>query len=175
MKISARLPFREAMLAVGLFAVLASAVASGAIPPVGAIRHRQITVPQFGELPADTVLAADEFFVVASDKFPVSQGHTLIIARRSVARFQELSDEEKIDLIRWVDWTQQTLLALLAKKPDGFNFGLNDGAAAGQTKPQFHFHIIPRYIGDVVDPRGGVRSVIPAKSNYWEKAQGNGS
>jgi diadenosine tetraphosphate (Ap4A) HIT family hydrolase len=50
--------------------------------------------------------------------------------------------------------------------PDGFNVGFNNGPAAGQTAPHFHIHVIPRYTGDVVDPRGGVRHVIPAKGNY---------
>jgi len=51
--------------------------------------------------------------------------------------------------------------------PDAFNFGLNAGPAAGQTMPQLHFHIIPRHIGDVTDPRGGIRHVIPQKAKYW--------
>lgn len=52
-------------------------------------------------------------------------------------------------------------------QPDGFNVGINDGAAAGQTVPHLHVHLIPRYRGDVPDPRGGVRWVLPAKAKYW--------
>lgn len=54
-------------------------------------------------------------------------------------------------------------------QPDGFNIGLNDGASAGQTVMHAHIHIVPRYAGDVADPRGGVRWVIPAKADYWSK------
>jgi len=52
-------------------------------------------------------------------------------------------------------------------RPDGFNIGINDGAAAGQTVPHAHMHIIPRYLNDVPDPRGGIRWIIPAKARYW--------
>ncbi len=52
-------------------------------------------------------------------------------------------------------------------KPDGYNIGINDGAAAGQTVPHLHIHLIPRYIGDRPDPRGGVRWIIPEKADYW--------
>ena len=67
----------------------------------------------------------------------------------------------------WVDWCVAHLERSLEPKPDGFNVGLNDGAAAGQTVPQLHVHVIPRYHGDVPDPRGGVRFVIPHKAKYW--------
>ena len=52
--------------------------------------------------------------------------------------------------------------------PDGFNIGLNEGSAAGQTVPHAHIHVIPRREGDVLDPRGGVRWVLPEKAPYWE-------
>ena len=110
----------------------------------------------------------DDLFGVVSDKFPISPGHTLIIARRPVARFQELTSAEKARLLVWIDWTEQHLASQLATTPDAFNFGLNDGPAAGQTMPQFHFHVIPRYTGDVPDPRGGIRHIIPSKARYWE-------
>jgi diadenosine tetraphosphate (Ap4A) HIT family hydrolase len=119
-------------------------------------------------LAPDSVIARDELFVIVRDKYPVSPGHTLIIARRPVARFQELSQAEKERLLYWIEQTQKYLAETLNPKPDAFNFGLNDGFAAGQTKQQFHFHIIPRYTGDVSDPRGGVRHVIPSKTRYWE-------
>jgi diadenosine tetraphosphate (Ap4A) HIT family hydrolase len=114
------------------------------------------------------VLALDELFAVVFDKFPISPGHTLIIARRPVARFQELTAAEKARLLAWLDWAREYLAANLTPPPDGFNLGLNDGPAAGQTIPQFHFHVIPRYTGDVPDPRGGVRALIPGKRMYWE-------
>jgi diadenosine tetraphosphate (Ap4A) HIT family hydrolase len=113
------------------------------------------------------VLAVDELFAVVRDKFPVTPGHTLIIARRAVARFQELTVPEKERLFFWIDSTQKRLANTLVPAPDAFNFGLNDGPAAGQTIPQLHFHIIPRYAGDMPDARGGVRHIIPAKARYW--------
>lgn len=54
--------------------------------------------------------------------------------------------------------------------PDGYNIGINDGAAAGQTVPHLHMHLIPRYRGDRADPRGGVRWIIPERADYWTKA-----
>jgi diadenosine tetraphosphate (Ap4A) HIT family hydrolase len=126
-----------------------------------------LTLPAFGDIASERLLASDELFAIVSDKYPVSRGHTLIIARRHVARFQELTSDEKLRLLSWIDWAQQHLTSKLVPVPDAFNFGLNDGPAAGQTMPQFHFHIIPRYAGDVPDPRGGIRHVIPSKARYW--------
>lgn len=127
----------------------------------------KLELPAFGEIEPARILATDELFAVVRDKFPVSPGHTLIIAYRPVARFQDLTSSEKTRVLHWIDWTQRQLATTLTPPPDAFNFGLNDGSAAGQTMPQFHFHIIPRYAGDVPDPRGGVRHVIPAKARYW--------
>ena len=126
-----------------------------------------LALPAFGRIEAVRVLALDDLFAVVSDKYPVSAGHTLIIARREVARFQDLTGAEKARLLVWVDWTQKHLAESLSPAPEGFNLGVNDGPAAGQTVAQFHFHVIPRYIGDVPDPRGGIRHVIPDKTRYW--------
>jgi diadenosine tetraphosphate (Ap4A) HIT family hydrolase len=127
----------------------------------------KLTLPAFGQIERDRVLAVDDLFAVVADKFPISTGHTLIIARRPVARFQELTTAEKARLLVWIDWTQEHLATKVSPTPDAFNLGLNDGPAAGQTMPQIHFHIIPRYTGDVPDPRGGIRFVIPEKARYW--------
>jgi diadenosine tetraphosphate (Ap4A) HIT family hydrolase len=113
------------------------------------------------------VLATDELFAVVGDKFPVSPGHTLIIPRRPLTRFRELKAVEKLRLLELVEWTQRHLEATLVPPPEGFNLGVNDGKAAGQTMAQFHFHVIPRHSGDMPDPRGGVRWVIPGKAKYW--------
>jgi len=127
----------------------------------------ELTLPGFGLIEPERVLAKDDLFVVVSDKFPVSPGHTLIIPRRTLTRFQELNATEKTRLLEWVDWAQRHLEATLVPAPKGFNLGVNDGKAAGQTMAQFHFHVIPRHGGDVPDPRGGVRWVIPGKAKYW--------
>lgn len=132
-------------------------------PPGGS----ELTLPAFGVMEPARVLALDDLFAVVSDKFPVSAGHTLIIPRRAVQRFRGLTLSEKARLLTWVDWAQMHLETTLVPVPDGFNLGVNDGPAAGQTISQFHFHIIPRYEGDVPDPRGGIRWVKPDQAKYW--------
>jgi diadenosine tetraphosphate (Ap4A) HIT family hydrolase len=126
-----------------------------------------LNLPAFGQIESERVLAMDDLFAVVSDKFPVSPGHTLIIPRRALTRFQELNAAEKLRLLEWVEWAQERLQQTLTPPPEAFNLGVNDGKVAGQTMPQFHFHVIPRHTGDVADPRGGVRWVIPAKAKYW--------
>ena len=130
--------------------------------------RRSITIPVFGLVESERIIARDKWFVVIRDKYPVSKGHCLIIPRRAVARFQELTSIEKPRLLHWIEWTQNYLVANLFPSPDAFNLGTNDGQAAGQTMEQFHFHMIPRYRGDVPDPRGGIRWVIPSKARYWQ-------
>jgi diadenosine tetraphosphate (Ap4A) HIT family hydrolase len=126
-----------------------------------------VTLPAFGAIEPERVLAVDGLFAVVKDKFPVSPGHTLIIPRRAVALFRELTRDERIRLMELVEWTQNHLATALHPQPDAFNLGVNDGKAAGQTMPQFHFHLIPRYAGDVEDPRGGIRWVKTNKAKYW--------
>ncbi len=99
------------------------------------------------------------------DKYPVTMGHTLVIPKRHVASFFEMTSEEKSELIPLVEIIKAELDQEFA--PNGFNVGWNDGASAGQTVFHFHLHIIPRFDGDVSDPRGGVRWVIPSRANYW--------
>jgi len=99
------------------------------------------------------------------DGFPVSPGHTLIIARRHVGSFFDLVGAEREGLLALLDAARAQMQQELL--PDGFNIGINDGPAAGQTVPHLHMHLIPRYKGDVPDPRGGVRWVIPEKADYW--------
>lgn len=127
----------------------------------------ELTLPVFGLIEPERVLGKDELFAVVRDKFPISPGHTLIIPRRSLMQFKELTAAEKSRLMEWAQWAQDQLQSTLTPAPEAFNLGLNDGPAAGQTMPQFHFHVIPRYTGDVSDPRGGVRWVIPSKARYW--------
>lgn len=103
------------------------------------------------------------------DQYPVSDGHCLIIPKRHVQTIWELSDEELKDLYDTLLKTKQTLESNYnpdPNKPDGYNIGINQGEAAGQTVLHLHIHLIPRYEGDVVCPRGGVRGVIPSKQFY---------
>ncbi len=127
----------------------------------------ELVLPAFGVIEPERVLAVDELFAVVMDKFPVTPGHTLVIPRRALSRFHELNGAERLRLLEWVDWAQNRLLATVTPPPDAFNLGVNDGLASGQTMSQFHFHVIPRYLGDVADSRGGVRWVIPDKARYW--------
>ena len=103
--------------------------------------------------------------VAFRDGFPVSQGHTLIIPKQHVDSLFELSQKEQSVLWKLVAEVRDELASEL--DPDGFNVGVNDGAAAGQTVMHAHIHVVPRWDGDVVDPRGGVRWVIPEKACYW--------
>ena len=98
------------------------------------------------------------------DKFPVSVGHALIIPKRHEPNYLNLTSEEKLDIEKL---TNSVINYLKMKySPDGFNIGINIGKAAGQTISHCHIHIIPRYEGDMDDPTGGVRGVIPKKQKY---------
>jgi len=129
-----------------------------------------MTTPRspFENPPEDRILAQDDLVMALWDAFPVSKGHVLIVVKRPVARLADLSAEEAERVWRWAQAMVRRLSYELDPKPDGFNLGLNDGPAAGQTIPHLHFHVIPRYDGDVEDPRGGIRWVVPDKANYWE-------
>jgi diadenosine tetraphosphate (Ap4A) HIT family hydrolase len=105
--------------------------------------------------------------VVIRDGFPVSPGHTLVISRRHVGSFFELSDAERADLMALLERAKSGLDGQF--QPQGYNVGINDGAAAGQTVPHLHIHLIPRYRGDRPDPRGGVRWIFPDKADYWTR------
>lgn len=105
--------------------------------------------------------------LVLRDAFPVSPGHTLIIPKRHVASFFEVTDAERADLMSLLVAARDDLDREF--RPAGYNIGINDGAAAGQTVPHLHIHLIPRHVGDRDDPRGGVRWVLPDKAAYWEK------
>lgn len=119
----------------------------------------------FCQLDAARIAFADDVTLVIRDAFPVSPGHTLIIPRRHVGSFFELTPPERASMFELLTQAKAELDGTL--QPDGFNIGINDGAAAGQTVPHLHLHLIPRYRGDTPDPRGGVRWVLPAKAKYW--------
>ena len=108
-----------------------------------------------------------EHAVAVLDAFPVAEGHALVVPRQHVASLYELAAFEQNAVWELVGRVREQLVARLA--PDGFNIGLNDGTAAGQTVMHAHVHIIPRWKGDVPDPRGGVRWVIPTKAAYWKE------
>ena len=113
--------------------------------------------------PERVIYETDRFFVI-EDGFPVSAGHCLIISRELKVDFFDLSDDEKTELVEVITHTK----SLIEHKntPDGYNIGMNCGEAGGQTVMHFHCHVIPRYAGDMSDPRGGVRHCIPSKGAY---------
>jgi diadenosine tetraphosphate (Ap4A) HIT family hydrolase len=98
------------------------------------------------------------------DKFPVNNGHVLIIPKKHVSNYFELSFKEQSAC--W--FVLNSVQKIIQEKfnPDGFNIGINVNETAGQTVPHVHIHLIPRYNGDVEKPRGGVRGVIPGKKEY---------
>lgn len=125
----------------------------------------QRTSCPFCELPPSRIVAGDDLAVVVRDGFPVSPGHTLIIPRRHIGSFFDTSDAERAALLRLLAEARLVLDAEF--HPAGYNIGINDGPAAGQTVAHLHIHLIPRYVGDIADPRGGVRWVLPERAKYW--------
>jgi diadenosine tetraphosphate (Ap4A) HIT family hydrolase len=111
-----------------------------------------------------TLLHETDLTYVTYDTYPASPGHALIITKRHVANYFDCSSEEVVDLWQSVAMAKQ----LIEKEysPDSYNIGINVGSVAGQSVPHIHIHLIPRYKGDVEDPRGGVRGVIPHKRKY---------
>ncbi len=109
-------------------------------------------------------LFGNEFAYVKIDEFPVSPGHVLIIPRRHVSSWFYLTEEEHAAAATLLVQTKTYLDSRYS--PEGYNIGVNCGEAAGQTIPHAHLHVIPRYKGDVPNPRGGIRAVIRAKQDY---------
>jgi diadenosine tetraphosphate (Ap4A) HIT family hydrolase len=120
----------------------------------------------FCNLPLERIERQNELALALFDGYPVSAGHTLVIPRRHVASAEDLTEAEVTSIWRLLQEMRRVIRQRHA--PDGFNIGVNDGAAAGQTVHHVHFHLIPRYTGDLPDPRGGVRWVLPGKAKYWE-------
>ena len=119
----------------------------------------------FCTLPASRIEADNEHAVLIRDAFPVSAGHSLVIPKRHIGSYFETTEAERRDMQALLEAAKTGIESELL--PQGFNIGINDGAAAGQTVPHLHMHLIPRYVGDVADPRGGVRWVIADKADYW--------
>ena len=110
------------------------------------------------------ILETKNAFVI-SDKYPVTKFHSLIISIRHVESFFDLTPEEYADCMVLIKTSRKTLREL-DKTISGFNIGVNDGVDAGQTITHCHIHLIPRRKGDVKDPSGGIRHIIPEKGFY---------
>jgi len=119
----------------------------------------------FCTLPLDRIETQNRDFIVIRDGYPISPGHTLIIPKRHISSFFDLSRTEQNSLFYLLETAKDSLDKEF--QPDSYNIGINDGAEAGQTVPHLHIHLIPRYKGDQNDPRGGVRWLIPDKAKYW--------
>jgi diadenosine tetraphosphate (Ap4A) HIT family hydrolase len=111
------------------------------------------------------ILEQNELAVSMYDGYPVNNGHILLIPKRHVGSFFEVSDDERNALFSLLDLAKSNLDKEFS--PASYNIGINDGVAAGQTVPHLHIHLIPRYEGDIEDPRGGIRWIIPDKAKYW--------
>lgn len=118
----------------------------------------------FCNIDKSKIIFGNDSFIAVMDEFPVSKGHMLIISRRHIENIFDLTMNEAESLQLMLIEVKKYLT--MHYHPDGFNIGCNCGESAGQTVMHFHMHVIPRYKGDVKNPRGGVRGVIPKKRNY---------
>jgi diadenosine tetraphosphate (Ap4A) HIT family hydrolase len=121
----------------------------------------------FCDPPIDRIWIGRDLTIATPDMYPATEGHTLVLPRRHVRSVFELDGDEWEDLWDLVGDVHDELRNLLG--PDGFTVGINDGVAAGQTIDHAHVHVIPRHIGDVPDPTGGLRGILPHKARYWER------
>jgi diadenosine tetraphosphate (Ap4A) HIT family hydrolase len=111
----------------------------------------------------DQVLFENTLAYVRYDNNSLSRGHVLIIPKRHVANFFDMTIEEQSAVLALLREAQTSIQTKHA--PDGFNIGVNVGKAGGQSRMHVHVHLIPRYTGDVPDPRGGIRCVLPGKGH----------
>lgn len=133
-------------------------------PPV---RAAPLVDCPFCHLPGASVVAKSRHALAIRDRYPVSSGHTLVIPKTHAEAFFDQSADVQADIWRLVARMRNDIESEL--EPDGFNVGLNEGTAAGQTVKHVHVHVIPRFDGDVTDPKGGIRWVVPECAAYWNE------
>ena len=109
----------------------------------------------------DGILDANTLAYVAAEKTSLSPGHVVIVPRRHVADFFDMTANEQIAVLELLVKARQAVE--VKYQPDGYNIGVNIGLAAGQSRMHVHVHLIPRYVGDVAEPKGGVRCVLDGK------------
>ena len=112
----------------------------------------------------EKIIGSTKFYHLILDSFPVNDGHILIISKDNKKEFFDLTREEKADLNNAINIAKEIIEQ--NHSPDGYNIGMNCGEYAGQTVFHFHCHLIPRYKGDMDDPRGGVRHCVAGKGYY---------
>lgn len=101
------------------------------------------------------------------DTYPASPGHTLVVPKRHIPTYFDATEDEILAIGKAVQICKEFLDNEF--NPDAYNIGINNGEAAGQSIKHLHVHIIPRYRGDVEDPKGGVRWILKNKANYWDE------
>lgn len=121
----------------------------------------------FCSVGAERIAVQNDLALALHDAFPLTQGHTLVVPRRHVADYFDLSPREQAAIWELVNRVRELLA--MESQPDGYNLGVNVGLAAGQTVGHAHVHVIPRCHGDTDDPRGGVRWIFPKLARYWEE------
>jgi diadenosine tetraphosphate (Ap4A) HIT family hydrolase len=123
-----------------------------------------MAITDFTTIAEDRKVFVNEHFFIVEDLYPVSPGHMLVISNHPYRDFLELPSETRDSLCQAIDQAVQIIRE--RHQPQGFNIGMNCGAVAGQTVFHFHCHVIPRYTGDMSDPRGGVRHCVEGKGYY---------
>jgi diadenosine tetraphosphate (Ap4A) HIT family hydrolase len=123
-----------------------------------------VDICPFCSIPMERVIDSNELAFVIEDVFPVSHGHVLVVSRRHVASFFDLTNDEIVAIVALLSRARARLDQ--REQPGGYNVGINVGMVAGQTVMHLHVHLIPRRAGDVANPEGGVRNVIPGMGPY---------
>ena len=118
----------------------------------------------FSEISEDKKIHQGAYFFMIYDGYPVSQGHILIISNEEKLDYFSLNNKERAELSHLIEIAKEIIEK--ERNPDGYNIGMNCGEAAGQSVMHFHCHVIPRYIGDMDNPKGGVRHCIKNKGYY---------
>lgn len=123
----------------------------------------------FCKLRDERVLFECEHTITFLDTYPATPGHTLVIPKRHFATYFEATEVEMLAIGRAIQKAKGILDEEFS--PDAYNIGINNGEAAGQSIPHLHVHIMPRYVGDVEDPKGGVRWILNNSANYWKNRE----
>ena len=114
--------------------------------------------------PKNKIIFENDVCYARWDNFPVSKGHAEIVPKEHIESIFDLKESQLTELFSMLSKTKKLIQDVY--DPDGYNIGINEGESAGRTVHHLHIHLIPRYRGDVVNPRGGVRNIIPGKGDY---------
>jgi len=121
----------------------------------------------FCELAPERIRESNEAAVLIRDNYPLTAGHSLVLPRRHIGSIFEATEEDLRAIWRLIQFGRSAIDR--EYEPAGYNLGINEGPAAGQTVPHLHIHLIPRYAGDAADPRGGIRWIFPERAAYWDR------